>query len=63
MSPRILMNFIDQAQQLSLGFAVYSLLNNFPKDDGEREAIKMRLDADIDAIASELGVSLDSYSA
>jgi hypothetical protein len=63
MSPRILMNFIDQAQQLSLGFAVYSLLNNFPKDDGEREAIKMRLDADIDAIAADLGVSLDSYSA
>jgi hypothetical protein len=63
MSPRILMNFIDQAQQLNLGFAVSSLLNNFPKEDGEREAIKMRLDADIDAIAADLGVSLDSYSA
>jgi len=63
MSPRILMNFIDQAKHLNLGFAVSSLLNNFPKDDGEREAIKMRLDADIDAIAAELGVSLDSYSA
>jgi len=63
MSPRILMNFIDQAQKLNLGFAVSSLLNNFPKDDGEREAIKMRLDADIDAIAADLGVSLDSYSA
>jgi hypothetical protein len=63
MSPRILMNFIDQAKHLNLGFAVSSLLNNFPKDDGEREAIKMRLDADIDAIASEIGVSLDSYSA
>jgi hypothetical protein len=63
MSPRILMNFIKQAQKLNLGFAVYSLLNNFPKDDGEREAIKMRLDADIDAIAADLGVSLDSYSA
>jgi len=63
MSPRILMNFIDQAQKLNLGFAVTSLLNNFPKDDGEREAIKMRLDADIDAIAADLGVSLDSYSA
>jgi len=62
MSPRILMNFIDQAQKLNLGFAVYSLLNNFPKDDGEREAIKMRLDADIDAIAADIGVSLDSYS-
>ena len=62
MSPRILMNFIEQAQKLNLGFAVYSLLNNFPKDDGEREAIKMRLDADIDAIASDIGVSLDSYS-
>ena len=62
MSPRILMNFIEQAQNLNLGFAVYSLLNNFPKDDGEREAIKMRLDADIDAIAADIGVSLDSYS-
>jgi len=63
MSPRILMNFIDQAKHLNLGFAVSSLLNNFPKDDGEREAIKMRLDADIDAIAAEIGVPLDSYSA
>jgi hypothetical protein len=63
MSPRILMDFISNAKYLNLGFAVTSLLNNFPKDDGEREAVKMRLDADIDAIASELGVSLDSYSA
>jgi len=38
------------------------LLNNFPKDDGEREAVKMRLDADIESIANELGVSTDSYT-
>lgn len=63
MSPRILMNFVSNAKHLNIGFAVTSLLNNFPKDDGEREAVKMRLDADIDSIASELGVSLDSYSA
>jgi hypothetical protein len=62
MSTRILLNFIEQAKGLNLGFAVASLLNNFPKDDGEREAVKMTLDANIDAIASELGVALDSYT-
>ena len=62
MSPRILLDFIDNAQHLNLGFAVMSLLNNFPKDDGEREAVKMRLDADIETIAHELNVALDSYS-
>lgn len=63
MSPRILLDFMDNAKHLNLGFAVMSLLNNFPKEDGEREAVKMRLDADIETIANELGVSLDSYSA
>lgn len=62
MSPRILLDFVSNAKGLNLGFAVTSLLNNFPKDDGEREAIKMRLDADIDAIAADLGVTLDGYS-
>ena len=63
MSPRILLDFISNAKHLNLGFAVTSMLNNFPKEDGEREAVKMRLDADIESIANELGVSLDSYSA
>jgi len=63
MSPRILLDFVDNAKHLNLAFAVRSLLNNFPKDDGEREAVKMTLDANIDAIASELGVDLGSYSA
>lgn len=63
MSPRILLNFISNAKHLSLGFAVTSLLNNFPNEDGEREAIKMRLDADIETIAQELNVPLGSYSA
>ena len=63
MSPRILLNFISNAKHLSLGFAVTSLLNNFPSEDGEREAVKMRLDADIDTIATELGIPLGSYSA
>jgi hypothetical protein len=63
MSPRILLDFVDNAKHLNLAFAVRSLLNNFPKDDGEREAVKMTLDSNIDAIASELGVDLGSYSA
>jgi len=63
MSPRILLDFVENAKHLNLAFAVRSLLNNFPKDDGEREAVKMTLDANIDAIASELGVDLGSYSA
>lgn len=62
MSPRILLDFVSNAKHLNLGFAVTSLLNNFPKDDGEREAVKMRLDADIESIANELGVSTDSYT-
>ena len=63
MSPRILLDFVENAKHLNLAFAVRSLLNNFPKDDGEREAVKMTLDSNIDAIASELGVELGSYSA
>ena len=63
MSPRILLDFVENAKHLNLAFAVRSLLNNFPKDDGEREAVKMTLDSNIDAIASELGVDLGTYSA
>lgn len=62
MSTRILKNFQEQARTLNFAFAVHSLLNNFPKIDGEREAIQMRLDADIDAIASELGVPVGVYT-
>jgi hypothetical protein len=38
-------------------------MNNYPKTDGEREAIKMRFDADAMTIASELGVDYADYSA
>jgi hypothetical protein len=38
------------------------MLNNYPKADGEREAFKMRFDADVDTICAELGVSKGSYS-
>lgn len=62
MSTRILKNFQAQALALNFEFAVESLLSNFPKLDGEREAIKMRFDADADAIASELGVDVGNYS-
>lgn len=63
MSTRVLLNFQAQAQNLGFEFAVNSMLNNFPKTDGEREAIKMRLDADAYTIASELGVEYQDYNA
>jgi MoxR-like ATPase len=62
MSTRILKNFVAQARGLNLEFAVNSMLSNYPKMDGEREAIKMRLDADISQIASELGVPVGKYT-
>lgn len=62
MSTRILKNFVAQAQALNFEFAVNSLLSNYPKMDGERDAIKMRFDAEADAIASDLGISLGKYS-
>lgn len=62
MSSRILQNFQDHAQSLNFAFALTSLLNNYPKGDGEREAIKMRFDAVSSEIASQLGVEVGSYS-
>lgn len=62
MSSRILQNFQAQATNLNFEFAVNSMLSNYPKLDGERDAIKMRFDADADQIASEMGVSLGKYS-
>lgn len=62
MSTRILKNFQAQATTLNFEFAVNSLLSNYPKMDGERDAIKMRFDAEADAIASELSIALGKYS-
>ena len=62
MSSRILQNFQAQATNLNFEFAVNSMLSNYPKLDGERDAIKMRFDAEADQIASEIGVSLGKYS-
>lgn len=62
MSTRILKNFVAQATNLNFEFAVNSLLSNYPKMDGEREAIKMRFDAEAPQIADELGTSLGKYS-
>jgi len=62
MSTRILKNFVEQAPVLNFEFAVMSMFANFPKMDGERDAIKMRFDADASAIADELGVKLGNYS-
>ena len=61
MSTRILKNFQAQATRLGFEFAVYSLLNNYPETDGEREALKMRFDAVHHSIAEELGVDVGSY--
>jgi hypothetical protein len=61
MSTRVLQNFQAQALNLNFSFAVNAMLSNFPKSDGEREAIKMRFDAESDRIASELGVEVGSY--
>lgn len=63
LSTRALMNFQAQSQNLGFVFAVNALMNNYPKSDGEREAIKMRFDADAMTIASELGVDYADYSA
>ena len=62
MSTRILKNFQAQATGLNFEFAVNSMLSNYPKLDGERDAIKMRFDADAQQIADELGISLGKYS-
>ncbi len=62
MSTRILKNFQAQAVGLNFEFAVNSMLSNYPKLDGERDAIKMRFDADAQQIADELGISLGNYS-
>jgi MoxR-like ATPase len=61
MSTRILKNFVAQAKRLNFEFAANSLLSNYPKMDGERDAIKMRFDADASAIADELQVALGKY--
>jgi MoxR-like ATPase len=62
MSTRILKNFVTNARGLGFEFAVNSLLNNYPAMDGEREALKMRFDANLSQIASELGVEVGSYT-
>lgn len=62
LSTRLLQNFQAQARGLNLSFAIQALLNAFPKGDGERDSIKMRIDADIDTIARELGVNKGSYN-
>jgi MoxR-like ATPase len=62
LSTRVLQNFQAQATSLNFAFAVHGLLANFPKSDGERDAIKMRLDAEIDRIASDLGLELGKYN-
>lgn len=59
---RMLKNFQKQAKGIGFEFAVHSLLNNFPKDEGEREALQHRFDINLDRIASELGVDKGGYN-
>jgi MoxR-like ATPase len=59
MSTRLLQNFVMQANSFNWQFAVQRLLSNFPTDTGERDAIKMRLDADAPRIAREFNVQLE----
>lgn len=61
MSTRILKNFQNHAQRLGIKYAVDSMLNNFPKSDGERDAIKMRFDSNVSRICEELGVDKGDY--
>ena len=58
-STRLLQNFVSQATNFNWQFAIQRLLANFPVDTGERDAIKMRLDADAPRIAKEFGVVLE----
>lgn len=58
-STRLLQNFVSQATNFNWQFAIQRLLANFPVDTGERDAIKMRLDADAPRIAREFGVVIE----
>jgi hypothetical protein len=59
-STRLLLNFVKQAQGLSLRYAVGNLLNAFPAE--EQDAVKMLLAVYSANIASELNVSLDGVN-
>ena len=58
LSTRLLQNFVGHASNFNWDFAVQRLLSNFPSDGGERDAVKMRLDADAPRIARDLGITL-----
>ena len=58
-STRLLQNFLSQTTNFNWEFSIQRLLANFPSDTGERDAIKMRLDADAPRIAREFGVSVN----
>ena len=58
MSTRVLIEFQHKLSNLkNWEFALYDFLNNFPSEEGEREAIKMRLEAEADTIKSEYGIN------
>ena len=58
MSTRVLIEFQHKLQHLkNWDFALYDMLNNFPAEEGEREAIKMRLEAESDVIKADYGIT------
>lgn len=58
LSTRLLQTFVAQVREFNWSFAVQRLLSNFPAETGERDAIKLRIDADAPRIAREFGVDL-----
>lgn len=58
LSTRLLQTFVSQVREFNWPFAVQRLLSNFPADTGERDAIKLRIDADAPRIAREFGLDL-----
>jgi len=56
MSTRLLQNFVQQANDFNWEFALARLLSNFPNDNGERDAIKMKVQSDAPAIRRDLGI-------
>ena len=58
LSTRLLQTFVAQVREFNWNFAAQRLLSNFPAETGERDAIKLRIDADAPRIAREFGVDL-----
>jgi len=58
-STRLIKEFVQVAQGLGFGFAVYNFAQNFPTD--ERPSVEMLLATYAERIATDLSLSLDNY--